>query len=152
MTVHEAAGSTMEHTGSWLESWERETWWSEGTGRCTRRQGRARQRGEHSPQGGTQAGTGGEEAALDWASLGTHILVMSCQDSALVQPDGVPLGVSLGQGFPGWPHTFFQLAQLLPDCADSFLQRLVQGLWCVPNVQVRQCALPLVPINLSQTP
>lgn len=54
--------------------------------RCTKRQVRARQTDRHSPQGGMQAGTGGEEAALDWASLGTHILVMSCQDSALVQP------------------------------------------------------------------
>lgn len=25
------------------------------------------------------------------------------------------LGVSLGQGFPGWPHTFPQPAQLCPD-------------------------------------
>lgn len=33
-----------------------------------------------------QAGAGGEEAALDWGSLGMHIPVMSCQGSAFVQP------------------------------------------------------------------
>lgn len=93
-----------------------------------------------------------KEAALDWASLGTHILVNELSGFSLCPVWIGSLGVSLGQGFPGWSHTFPQLAQLCPDCVDSFLQRLVQGFWGVPNVQVRQCVLPLVPINLSQTP
>lgn len=64
-------------------------------------------------------------------------------------PRGTP-GV-LG-GCPQWPHTFLQLAQLHPDYVHGFLQRHLKGLWGFPDVQVRQCALPLIPISPPQTP
>ena len=83
--LHEAAGGTLEDTGGWLVPWEGETRWSQGDGRCVKAQGMAGWRDGHSPQGGMQAGAGGEEAASDWGPLGIPIAVMSCQASALVQ-------------------------------------------------------------------
>lgn len=67
--MHDVAGSTLEDAGSFLISWEGETWWSQGYVRCIRDQGVEEQRDQHSPQGGMQAGADGEEAALDWGSL-----------------------------------------------------------------------------------